>query len=226
MENFVIVLLIDKTLDFMGVRDTFMGVRRAFMKKLCGAVGVLFLFLLVTSCQQVFTYSPLSWAQRDPSTLPEAQKIAYAKEALASGDTAAVTAAYNALKGSTDPDTQALASQLAVSASGINDAIADVLATQTFDAGTVAAISGSWLTNAVTAMDAADAGNADITSEEYLTVAAAIIVLDAQANGNDISAVNVSGATPDKNGSSVDKALYYAVQAGYTQSDLEGMFSF
>ncbi len=189
-------------------------------------ITILFLGVLF-SCQQIFTYSPLTWAQRDPANMPPEQKIAYAEEALASGDPAAVEAAYDALKDSADPDTQALVSQLAVSASGLDDAIAEAVSTMTFDTTTIGDIDGTWLSNAVTAMDTADSGNASVTSEEYLTVAAALIVLAAQepVNGNDISNVNILAATPDKNGTNVNKALYYATQAGYSNSDLNSMFS-
>ncbi len=194
------------------------------MKKLYYGVGVVFSFLLLASCQQVFTYSPLSWAQRDPSTLPEAQKIAYAEEALASGDITAVKAAYEALKTSPDPDTQALASQLAVSASGFNEAIADALSTQTFDDTTIKGIDRTWLISAVTAMDTADSGGAAITSDEYLTVAAGLVVLAAQANGNDVSTLTFP-SSGDKDGSDLAKAVYYAEKAGYTSADLDSMLN-
>ena len=195
------------------------------MKKLSiFIITILFLGILF-SCQQIFTYSPVSWAQRDPSKLPPEQKIAYAEEALASGDSAAVEAAYNALKDSTDPDTQALVSQLAVSASGLDDAIAEALSTMTLDDTIIAGIDGTWLTNAVTAMDTADSGSAEVTPEEYLTVAAALVVLDAQTNGIDTTTGNISDTSADKNGTDLEKAVYYAEAAGYTQADLESMFS-
>ncbi len=196
------------------------------MKMQYYGAGVLFSLLLLVSCQQVFTYSPLSWAQRDPSTLSEAQKIVYAEEALASGDIAAVKAAYEALKASTDPDTQVLVSQLAMSASGINEAIADALSNQIFDASAVAGIDSTWLINAEASMYKADSGGADITSDEYLTVAAGLVVLAAQSNGNDISTLPFSSTTGDIDGTDLEKAVYYADAAGYTSADLESMLSF
>lgn len=199
------------------------------MKRLSLFTMIILFFGVLFSCQQIFTYSPLSWAQRDPANLPDAQKIAYAEEALASGDPAAVEAAYDALKDSTDPDTQALVSQLAVSASGLDDAIAEAVATMTFDPAVINTIDGTWLDDAETAMLAADTGGADITPEEYLTVAAAIIVIDAQDNhGNDITAVDLTSPTApyDQNSANpAERALYYGTQAGYTQADIEDMFS-
>jgi len=200
------------------------------MKKISVIVLVLTSIFIYTSCQQIFTYSALEWAQRDPSNLPPAQQIAYAEAALASGDQAAVEAAYAALSSSSDPDVQVLASQLAVSASGLEGAITEAIATLTFDTSTIAAIDGTWLANAETAMYAADTGNADITPEEYLAVATALIVMEAQSlvapdTPNDINDVDIAGATANQGGSNVDKALYYAVAAGYTQSDFDAMFT-
>ncbi len=192
------------------------------MKRLSLFTMIILFFGVLFSCQQIFTYSPLSWAQRDPANLPDAQKIAYAEEALASGDPAAVEAAYDALKDSTDPDTQALVSQLAVSASGLDDAIAEAVATMTFDTSTIADIDEAWLSDAVAAMDAADSGNASVTPEEYLTVAAALVILDAQANSNTIS---TSFPAANQSGTDLEKAVYYAEAAGYSQSDFQDMFS-
>ena len=196
------------------------------MKKLSIFIGTILFLGILFSCQQIFTYSPVSWAQRDPSKLPLEQKIAYAEEALASGDPTAVEAAYNALKDSTDPDTLALVSQLAVSASGLDDAIAEVVSTMSFDPAVIDNIDSTWLADAEAAMLAADTGGASITPEEYLTIAAAIVVIDAKTNhGGDITQVTFSGTANQTSASENERALYYATQAGYTQADLESMFS-
>ena len=111
------------------------------MKKLYSAAGGVFFFLLLASCQQVFTYSPLSWAQRDPSTLPEAQKIAYAEGVLSSGNTAAIADAYALINDLTianpdDVNLQLLAADLAIGGSGVGDVIANVDLT-TLDSGSI-----------------------------------------------------------------------------------------
>lgn len=207
------------------------------MKKISVIVLVVASIFIYTSCQQIFTYSALEWAQRDPANLPPEQQVAYAEAALASGDQAAIEAAYDAISTSTDPDTQALASQLAVSASqlavsasGLDEAITEAIATLTFDPAIVATIDNAWLVDAEAAMLTADTGGAEITSEEYLTIAAAIIVIDAQVNyADDITAVDLTTpvASPFDQASAnpVERALYYADAAGYTQAELEAMFT-
>ncbi len=200
------------------------------MKKIKFIVLVVVTILIFSSCQQIFTYSALEWAQRDPADLPLAVQLERAEDALASGDQDELEAMYAVLSSSSDPDIQVLVSQLAVSASGLESAITNAIANNTFDTSTIAAIDGTWLANAETAMFKADTGNADITPEEYLAVAAALIVMEAQSlvapnTPNDINDVNIAGATANQGGSNVDKALYYAEAAGYTQADLEAMFT-
>ena len=87
--------------------------RKVFVPILLAIILVPFMY---SSCEQVFTYSPLEWAQRDPSNLPEDQRIAYAEFALGSGDTEKLRDAYDAIKDIDDPDVQYLASQEAESA--------------------------------------------------------------------------------------------------------------
>ncbi len=101
------------------------------MKKLSSALGVIFLFLLLASCQQIFTFSPVSWAQRDPANLPDDQKVAYAEGVLSSGDTDAIAEAYEIINDlvSANPDDvelQLLAADLALGGSGIADAIENI----------------------------------------------------------------------------------------------------
>lgn len=114
------------------------------MKKLSIFLGIITLFGILVSCQQVFTYSPLSWAQRDPSTLPPKQKIAYAEGVLSSGDTAAIAKAYNLINDLTianpnDVELQLLAADLAIGGSGISDVIDNVDLT-TLDSGSIETI--------------------------------------------------------------------------------------
>ena len=101
------------------------------MKKISVIVLVLTSIFIYTSCQQIFTYSALEWAQRDPSNLPPAQQIAYAESILSSGDTAAMADAYAVIDDlvTADPgnvDLQLLAADLAIGGSGITDAIANL----------------------------------------------------------------------------------------------------
>jgi hypothetical protein len=101
------------------------------MKKFKFIVLSVITILIYTSCQQIFTYSALEWAQRDPSDLPPAQQISYAESILSSGDTDAMADAYAVIDDLLDDDPnnvdlQLLAADLAIGGSGITDAIADL----------------------------------------------------------------------------------------------------
>ena len=101
------------------------------MKKFKFIVLSVIAILIYTSCQQIFTYSVLEWAQRDPADLPPEQQIAYAESILSSGDTDAMADAYEVINDLLDDDLnnvdlQLLAADLAIGGSGIVDAIADL----------------------------------------------------------------------------------------------------
>ncbi len=120
-------------------------VRLRFFGSLRGATypaaGIRYIPLLIAllvslgSCEAVFTYSPLSGLQRDPSSLPTGQKITYAENALASGDPDAIRQAYDAIDeelqdGGLDAGTEEVLRRLAVDlsleASGILQAALDL----------------------------------------------------------------------------------------------------
>ena len=101
--------------------------------------SIVFLFLLsvavifiVSGCQAVFTYSPLSFLQRDPSTLSADAQKTYAEDALASGDAEAIAKAYDAIKAlladnPTDPELNLLAAKLGVEVSGVPGLINQII---------------------------------------------------------------------------------------------------
>ncbi|MFW5712117.1 MAG: hypothetical protein ACOCZA_09220 [Spirochaetota bacterium] len=205
------------------------------------ALLLVLLPMLSISCEQFFTYSIFEWAQRDPSNLSEAQQISYAKSVLGSGDKEAMADAYGAIKDSTDPEVQLLASKLAVGASGINEAVEQAL--EDLESGSsssietyLGSIDSTMLDNAVTSMAAATedpATASEVTSEEYLTVAAASLIsavdnnVDSPNTDNFSNAVSsVDGATADKNGTWAEQSAYYLQQSGYTSSDLESMLNY
>lgn len=66
------------------------------MKKMLMAAALLSAFL-AWGCEAVFTQAPLTFLQRDPSALPPAQKLAFGADALASGDAAAISSAYDSI---------------------------------------------------------------------------------------------------------------------------------
>jgi len=101
------------------------------MKKILVIVLVVATIFIYTSCQQIFTYSALEWAQRDPADLPPEQQISYAESILSSGDTEAMADAYEVIDDLLDDDPNnvdlhLLAADLAIGGSGITDAIADL----------------------------------------------------------------------------------------------------
>ncbi|RKX82443.1 MAG: hypothetical protein DRP57_09875 [Spirochaetes bacterium] len=101
--------------------------------------STVFIFLLsiavifiMSGCQAVFTYSPLSFLQRDPSTLSAAEQRTYAENALASGDADAIAKAYDAIKAllkdnPDDPELNLLAAKLGVEVSGIPSLIDQII---------------------------------------------------------------------------------------------------
>ena len=84
------------------------------------------LVTLLVGCQAIFTFSPLSGLQRDPSTLSPAQRLTYAQDALASGDPAAMQKAYDALKNDTSGPAQYTTAQLGIELSGVPTVFRDL----------------------------------------------------------------------------------------------------
>jgi len=91
------------------------------------AAGVLALLLCVgaSGCEVVFTTSLLSFLQRDPAGLSPEQQVAWAEQALASGDQEAMAEAYELVKD--DPANALLAARLALELSGVPGVMNDVL---------------------------------------------------------------------------------------------------
>ena len=76
--------------------------------------------LLLGACERIFTVAPISFLQRNPANLDSDQQIAYARDALAAGDTEAMLAAYDLLRTTDDPETQILVADLALGIAGIS----------------------------------------------------------------------------------------------------------
>lgn len=172
-----------------------MSVRRFML----GLFGVLAAALLV-SCQAVFTFSPLKSFQRNPANMTPAQQVAYAEEALQSGDPATMKTAYDVIKNSTSPQTNLLAGELAFGASGASDALTKALA----DVASGASVSSLQTTlNTVDINLAvqgaqnilkASAGGATVNDSQYAIASASYAVAAAQqAGGFDQLATLTSG---------------------------------
>lgn len=85
------------------------------------------ILLSLAGCEQIFTYSPLTFAQRPVSSLTPEQQLAFGENALASGNTQLMVDALAALQNTNTPDAQYLASQLGVELSGVPDVLTGVL---------------------------------------------------------------------------------------------------
>jgi hypothetical protein len=85
------------------------------------------LMFLLLGCEAVFTYAPLAFLQRAPSSLSATERLTYGENALASGDTETMIAAYEALANDTSDEAQYLSAQLAIEISGIADMLLDVV---------------------------------------------------------------------------------------------------
>ena len=85
--------------------------------------SLLCLVAILSSCENVFTTSPVAFLQRDPAGLSPEQQVEFGKDALASGDAEQMAAAYELLKESDDPRTQLLAAELALGAAGLESAV-------------------------------------------------------------------------------------------------------
>jgi hypothetical protein len=163
--------------------------------------------LLLAGCEQFFTNNLFSGLQRDPSNLPFEQQVAYAESALNSGDTDAMADAYDALSDSLDDrnnkdaDLNSLAAELAIGASGLTDTVpelADAAINGSFSNQTELAnaindelddVDYTYIDEAKTQLDAIKANGGEVSAEQYLFVAAGLIMKDGQAAGGDVGAI-------------------------------------
>jgi hypothetical protein len=98
--------------------------------------------LLLGGCQAIFTYSPVQALQRSPSSLTPAERLAYAENALASGNKDTMKAAYNAIKDDPGATAQYTAAQLGIEASGVPSLILSAV-TDMLSGGSLPFTSGS-----------------------------------------------------------------------------------
>lgn len=173
-----------------------------------GAIGacVLAFAFVLSSCEQVFTFSPLKAFQRNPSQMSAAQKVTYAQDALASGDPATMKEAYNAISADAtnnpkDGSLNLLAGQLAFGASGATSALTQALADVASGASlsTLQTVANSVDINLVTdgAKNIVNADNAGqpVTDSQYAIASAALVVAAAQQAGGyqQLTTSNYSG---------------------------------
>ena len=193
--------------------------RRAFL-----LILLIMTMVFAAGCEAFFTFNVFSGLQRDPASLPPEQQVNYAEEALASGDTEAMKAAYpliaqQAAADPDDPELQLLAADLAIGASGVNDLIAD------FDPDTATAAD---LNEALADVDtellgavdgyvqAAEDAGGTVSQSQYANAAASIVINEADAAGG---FENIDWDTDPE----IQRAKQYADNAGI---DIQGMFEF
>lgn len=208
------------------------------------------LAVILASCQQVFTYSPLSSFQRDPAdvmaNMSTDQKAEYAQNLLdQEADAADLAVAYEEISSAagTDPELNLLAANLAVGASGLNEAMTSVLET-VGGGGTpefediLASLDMGMLANVQTHFSVAVDSGSEIAPNEYVNASAALILTlatDTNSDGvpDDFSGTftsidsgewdTVLAATPESlpfpgaAAGSVEEALNWAVLGGMAQ---------
>ena len=152
--------------------------------------------LVLAGCQAMFTYSPLSSFQRPPSSLTPAQRITYAQDALASGNTASMKAAYDAIKNDTSADAQYLAAQLGIELSGVPDVLLKIASDPTTVTTELNGISSfiaannldpSYMVFAASQLAEAQAGGITLTETDMAMGAMGILLAGAQGAGWDIT---------------------------------------
>lgn len=100
--------------------------------------------VLMSGCQEVFTYSPLENLARDPANLSTEQQVTYAETVLSSGTSEEIEAAFEVITAQLednpdDPELNLLAADLAIAGSGLDDAINTALATPALLSGELSA---------------------------------------------------------------------------------------
>ncbi|WP_020611544.1 hypothetical protein [Sediminispirochaeta bajacaliforniensis] len=210
-------------------------------RRLWTLLYIVALALLLAGCEQMFTYSPLSWAARDPSKLSDDQQVAYAQMALSSGDAETLQKAYDAIADNSDPDVQLLASQVALGASGLNEAVENIvdeldagIDEADIDAGDIlGSLDQTYLQAAGTSLAAAEAGGADISDTDYLLAAASLVLSEAITGGGTqsdledvIDTIDTLPSTPSSYSASqsdAENAAYFLSQASMDIDDIDSL---
>ncbi|MFP4364722.1 MAG: hypothetical protein ACLFR1_12740 [Spirochaetia bacterium] len=148
--------------------------------------------LIVSGCQAVFTYSPVSFLQRDVSEMSAAQQAEYAEDALASGDKEKMKEALTAIEQqiADDPenseDLMQLVVDLAIEGSGVTDALTDITELQGASDLTeeeqlqqvediLGSIDTQTIDSAITQINNLEAAGADVSETQYIMAAVGVV---------------------------------------------------
>ena len=147
--------------------------------------------VLLAGCQAMFTYTPLSGLQRPPSSLTPAQRLTYAQDALASGNTSDMKAAYDAIKNDTSSAAQYTTAQLGIQLSGVPQVLIQIAtdpSTVTSQLNTVDQfitdhnLQPSYIIAAAGQLSAAAAAGAALTTMDYAMGAMGLLLAAALAD--------------------------------------------
>ena len=177
--------------------------RRRSLRSLSIAVGTAAV-LLFGGCQAIFTWSPLSGLQQNPSDMTPAQRLTYAQDALASGDKDTMKTAYDAIKDDTSADAQYTAAQLGIELSGVPQVLRDI-ATDTStvnhqlntinDYITAHHLDPTYMVAAVPQLEAAAAAGIALTNTDHAMGAMGLLLGGAMSSRGDW---NVVAGNPEK----------------------------
>jgi hypothetical protein len=185
--------------------------------------------LVLTGCQEVFTYSLFEGMQRDFSSLPREQKIRYAKDVLASGDLSAMAEIYDEIvaMAAEDPELYLLAADLAMGASGISDVIGDFMSDpDSFDyESDLASVDLVMLSNVADNVLAAETAGLSGISEEHYAAAAGAEILQFLEGGGDLGTVDWSNSTTAAaSGPEIENAYNFLISAGQNPAEFSDIF--
>lgn len=188
-------------------------------------LSLIFLFsLFLSGCQDVFTFSPLAGLGRDPSKLPDDQKVNYANNALAGGDPEEMAEAYTLIEEmlQSDPDNgdlHLLAADLALGASGLSDATAELDISST-DPDTLDSLlddlDADLLSATASHIESAEESGTEVSDSQYVNAGMALVAKEAKDAGG------FSKIDWEKPNDSLEKAKEYAEKGGV---DLESYVS-
>ena len=169
--------------------------------------------LVFGGCQAIFTYSPVSGLQRPPSSMTPGQRLTYAQDALASGDTAAMKSAYDAIKNDTSAAAEYTTAQLGIELSGVPTVLRDLAndpSTISSQLNTIDAFITSHNLDPVLMVAAAGqlqnalAGGATLSTMDYAMGAMGLLLGDAFVNSPgswDVTPANITNGERDAAGS-------------------------
>jgi hypothetical protein len=196
--------------------------------------------LALAGCEQFFTTNLFSALQRDPSNLSFDQQIAYAESALNSGDKDAMADAYDALSDSLedenndDPELNSLAAELAIGASGLTDTIPDLAdaaingdlsdKNQLADAvnDKLDDVDYTYVDEAVKQLDEIKANGGEVTVEQYVFVAAGLVMKEGDANGG-VENLDGTAGSGQESSDFIDAAIADLQARGESSAVLEDM---